>query len=482
MPLLPHDFLVSPAAKERWLRWKADLIAAERKARAAEAARYGVTPAPLEDDMELYPNHAESEASRTLHIKAMSAGLYNEGQPVSPPPSDPPTYDDSTSPSHSNSTMSMHGAHVDTDRTTPDLAEEFIDPYGPPGMLNDPSKNPYSDSTQSVPSQSSFTQVGRYMDGPQASQILSMSNVDLLDTSMADVPQHERMRGAPLWHDGSSGSEGSVTSNETKRPVITRSPPSAANAMDIDVVTASLPETSPWKRAESPTPEASTPLSHVYNTPPFPPESTTTPPPLPSPFITAREAERQDNITDTVGAIAIDVYGNIACGASSGGIGMKHRGRIGPAALVGIGAAVIPVDAEDPEKTTVATVTSGTGEHMGTTMAAGTCSERLFHGLRKMPGGGYQECADDEAMQSFVHKDFMGHPSVKTSQSAGAIGVLSVKKTKEGAWLYFIHNTDSFALASMHSDEAKPVCTMSRSGGGGKTANGGRAIRYRKKK
>lgn len=37
-----------------------------------------------------------------------------------------------------------------------------------------------------------------------------------------------------------------------------------------------------------------------------------------------------------------------------------------------------------------------------------------------------------------------GHPSVRHSHSAGAIGILGVKKTTEGVWLYFAHNTDSF--------------------------------------
>lgn len=161
---------------------------------------------------------------------------------------------------------------------------------------------------------------------------------------------------------------------------------------------------------------------------------------------------------------------------------MKHRGRVGPAALVGIGAAVIPIDGNDEERQCVATVTSGTGEHMATTQAASVCSERLYHNIRKAFGGGYEETGDDEAIKGFIDKDFMGHPSVRQSHSNGAIGILSAKKAAEGIYLYFGHNTDSFALASMHSDEPRPVCTMSRNKGNGSIAQGGRAIRYRKKK
>lgn len=39
---------------------------------------------------------------------------------------------------------------------------------------------------------------------------------------------------------------------------------------------------------------------------------------------------------------------------------------------------------------------------------------------------------------------FIAHPSVKNSHSAGAIGILGVKKTTSGIALYFAHNTDSF--------------------------------------
>ncbi len=44
-----------------------------------------------------------------------------------------------------------------------------------------------------------------------------------------------------------------------------------------------------------------------------------------------------DHITDTVGAICVDRWGRVAAGSSSGGIGMKRRGRVGPAALIGVG-------------------------------------------------------------------------------------------------------------------------------------------------
>ena len=121
----------------------------------------------------------------------------------------------------------------------------------------------------------------------------------------------------------------------------------------------------------------------------------------------ARDSE--DCITDTVGAIAIDCFGNIAAGSSSGGIGMKHRGRVGPAALVGIGTAVLPIDSEDKTKTCVATVTSGTGEHMATTNAANLCASRLYWNQRGTKGK-IHSTDEEGAIRNFVERDFMGTP------------------------------------------------------------------------
>lgn len=187
---------------------------------------------------------------------------------------------------------------------------------------------------------------------------------------------------------------------------------------------------------------------------------------------------RMDLITDTVGAIAIDEKGRIAAGSSSGGIGMKHRGRLGPAALVGIGTAVVPADPNDPDGISVATVTSGTGEHMATTMASQRCAERIYRNTRRGPTGqDVEEVDEDKILESFVDNDFMGHPGVKNCNSVGAIGVMTVKKTKTGYYLYFAHNTDSFALASMGGSDKEPKCVMSRLRDGTMVSRGARRIR-----
>ncbi|KAF4836643.1 Threonine aspartase 1 [Colletotrichum tropicale] len=192
----------------------------------------------------------------------------------------------------------------------------------------------------------------------------------------------------------------------------------------------------------------------------------------------AAELEEEDIITDTVGAIAIDAKGRIAAGSSSGGIGMKHRGRIGPAALVGIGTAVVPCDPNDPDEVSVATVTSGTGEHMATTMASQRCAERIYGNTRRGPNGrDVEEWDEDAIMESFITNDFMGHPGVRNCNSVGAIGVMTVKKTRTGYYLYFAHNTDSFALASMGGSDKEPVCVMSRLGESAQVTRGARRIR-----
>lgn len=193
--------------------------------------------------------------------------------------------------------------------------------------------------------------------------------------------------------------------------------------------------------------------------------------------LTAKHAIDEDDhlISDTVGAIAIDSNGNIAAGSSSGGIAMKCQGRVGPAALLGIGTAVIPVSPLDPQKTCVATVVSGTGEHLATTFSAITCANRIYANQGKETS---RESARD--IKVFIERNFCQHPSVLHSNSNGTIGVLSVTRTVDGIWLTFAHNTDTFALASMSSDDTRPVSVMSRNTKADKNViGGGRSIKQR---
>ncbi|KAI5302678.1 hypothetical protein KEM56_000464 [Ascosphaera pollenicola] len=196
-------------------------------------------------------------------------------------------------------------------------------------------------------------------------------------------------------------------------------------------------------------------------------------------------SSRPDHITDTVGAIAIDMYGNIAAGSSSGGIGMKHPGRVGPAALIGIGTNVIPIDPEDEDRKCVAVAVSGTGEPMSTTSIAKRCGERVYDCVKKVkgpPGVGWmlEECTEDEALKSIIQDEFMGHPGVNGSNSPAAIGIMCVKMDKSGIAFFFGHNTDSFAIASMNTDDREPRVLLSRiDGDEGKIAQGGRLHLFR---
>lgn len=476
MTVVSSDFLVSPAAKDRWRRWRDDLERAERNRVREEMERYGMPSGRSQTDLTRYhASQDEQEQARRAHANAMRAALNNEAQPISPPPSDMRDLpDDYSLPSKSNSSLSLPAAD-NSSRTTPDLRQEYTDPIGPPGFfigtvdpLTGSNKKAISPSSHTIGSHRSSN--GGFLDNDTLDDTFQMDDLGERELPMpVSSPRSHRQ----LWNDGSSGSlsaSSTVAIHNQRRA----QSPMEVDRQGLNEKTLSPLSPTPFERKmETPTPKPLKPVDLVNDPFPLPPGS--------------QRAERgwigdEDRITDTVGAIAIDLYGNIACGASSGGIGMKHRGRIGPAALVGVGAAVKPEDPDDPERTSVATVTSGTGEHMSTTTAASVCSERMYHSVCKVAGGKHESCMEEEAMKGFIEKDFMGHSSVLQSHSTGAIGVLTVKKTKDGTYLYYGHNTDSFAMASMHSNENVPVCTMSRNKGNGQVAQGARSIRNRKRK
>ncbi|KAJ4296632.1 hypothetical protein N0V90_006680 [Kalmusia sp. IMI 367209] len=458
MPELPHDALVSSAAKERWIRWHSDLKVAERKAKrnGQHPSCWKLRePATAEDE-------SEQERLRREHTNNLLQGYPSLARAVSPT-----TYEGSlfyavndlstapTNPSTPNSNAILVSSSSGNRVATPEsINSDQLHDLMParPASIEESSRSAFINSTQKVPTLSEFRD-------PHAGRNAPMGLISE-DGMMAD-PTRGSTVGRRSWGDG-SGEE----SNSASGATVTRLP----EAMEM---------VTPHKKLEEPQTDRS--LSRETISTEQAQKFTSTSPTASMP-LNGHFDQEEDHITDTVGAVAVDGWGNIACAASSGGIGMKYRGRVGPAALVGVGTAVIPKDPDDPEETCVATVTSGTGEHMATTMAATVCAERLYQSVKKQKGGLYTEVTEDEALKSMIENEFMGHPSVKNSNSTGAIGILGIKKTRQGVMLYYGHNTDSFAMASMHSDEDNPWCTMSRSNGTGQIAQGGRMMRYQRKK
>ncbi|XP_069706245.1 threonine aspartase 1 isoform X3 [Phaenicophaeus curvirostris] len=75
---------------------------------------------------------------------------------------------------------------------------------------------------------------------------------------------------------------------------------------------------------------------------------------------------------DTVGAVVVDQEGNVAAAVSSGGLALKHPGRVGQAALYGCGCWAENTGVHTPYSTAVST--SGCGEHLVRTILARECS------------------------------------------------------------------------------------------------------------
>ncbi|XP_051000693.1 threonine aspartase 1 isoform X7 [Acomys russatus] len=91
-----------------------------------------------------------------------------------------------------------------------------------------------------------------------------------------------------------------------------------------------------------------------------------------------RQSSAKENDTgtlDTVGAVVVDHEGNVAAAVSSGGLALKHPGRVGQAALYGCGCWAENTGAHSPYSTAVST--SGCGEHLVRTILARECSHAL---------------------------------------------------------------------------------------------------------
>ncbi|KAI9862115.1 MAG: hypothetical protein M1813_004890 [Trichoglossum hirsutum] len=371
----PHDALISPGARERWRRWKQDLIDAVDQNNRPSGA--------YSEDEEITAQDYEYEERtrqrlRKEHTLQMERERLNSRRHLSFSAPDSPA-----------SSFSLPTA-------------ESPEPPGAPAHVRH-----YSDSPTQFEGVRGVIGIGY---GPLAEAPISPYSPSVLDQGIA---------GPYAISERNSQVDGETEEMKVKPNLVRNDGSSDSETCSSRDSTLVLPSTSP-----SPPPFAAlhTPL------PPSPPEELEIYPPSPladfnnssaglapslsypvalPPVGSGTRGSSDDCITDTVGAVAIDCSGCIAAGSSSGGIGMKHRGRVGPAALVGIGTAVVPARHDDPQKVAVACVTSGTGEHMATTQAAARCAERIYN-VGRVKWRGKMDTDEDEAMKLMIEQDFMG--------------------------------------------------------------------------
>ncbi|KAM5345767.1 hypothetical protein ACJ41O_011628 [Fusarium nematophilum] len=431
----PNDYLVSKNARDRFLRWQEDLKRAESKAKELRTSPDAseVNPSCLPCQYETASTPKPQQSFSRDHRAAIMAGTWNEGQTDSPcagTPNQEPAASAETAPATSYfrtigasaPTVSRSSVRATSERLTPSYAGAVRSAQGV-----SPSP-PRSSPLSRIPGPSNQGSIKNEKPG-----------MDSAETPDSHQKHHDyapsRDGSTSPAHSNAFGTKGCETGHQ-------RSPSPRGVKRPL----------SPDERARDHSRAAK---NHFRS-----------------------RSGNGDFVTDTIGAIAIDERGHIAAGSSSGGIGMKHRGRLGPAALVGVGTAVVPCDERDEDEISVAAVTSGTGEHMATTMASQRCAERIYQGTRRGLGGvDIKDDDEDAIIESFVADDFMNHPGVKNCHSVGAIGVMVVKKMPAGYYFYFAHNTDSFAIASMGGFEREPICTMSRLPDGAKIAKGARKVR-----
>lgn len=139
---------------------------------------------------------------------------------------------------------------------------------------------------------------------------------------------------------------------------------------------------------------------------------------------------------DTVGAIAIDYDGNYACATSSGGIALKHKGRLGQAAIPGAGCWA---------QNNSAITTTGVGEFITMSMLARNLCDNLNSSVNK-------ETYSADTLENLVKShftDIVNNPTAShLEQDQKLAGFLMVNSAEsDESYLLFGCNATSMGVA-----------------------------------
>jgi taspase (threonine aspartase 1) len=160
--------------------------------------------------------------------------------------------------------------------------------------------------------------------------------------------------------------------------------------------------------------------------------------------------EVDDHVTDTVGAVVMDVQGRIAAAVSSGGIALKQPGRVGQAAVFGCGCWA--QNSTPPHGLAVGVTTTGCGEHLIRTALAKECASDLANS--RMPISALQSVMKEKFVES---KFLVGVPE----KLGGALCLHYDRESDLGEFLW-THTTSSMGVAFQRTSDAKAMTKMSR--------------------
>ncbi|XP_041921792.1 threonine aspartase 1 [Alosa sapidissima] len=173
--------------------------------------------------------------------------------------------------------------------------------------------------------------------------------------------------------------------------------------------------------------------------------------------IMADGEENDSACLDTVGVIVVDQEGNVAAAVSSGGLAMKHPGRVGQAALFGCGCWAQNSCNANPYSTAVST--SGCGEHLMRTMLARECSSAL-----------QSEDAHQALLEAMQNK-FISSPFLASEDCVlGGVIVLRCCRCAETSSdiqallveFLWSHTTESMCVGYMSAQDTKAKTHISR--------------------
>jgi taspase (threonine aspartase 1) len=152
-----------------------------------------------------------------------------------------------------------------------------------------------------------------------------------------------------------------------------------------------------------------------------------------------------DILQDTVGAVAVDIDGKMACAVSSGGISLKHPGRIGEAAIVDAGVSIALA-----KDRVIGCSLSGTGEQIMKTRLGSKITNTLVHSSEMVPDLG-----------KLVHDQFLTTPliSLDKEKNMGAIIICNDGGFLEMLW---VHTTPSFCIGMCSARSEKYQIQITR--------------------